>query len=1501
MTRMLRTYKIVKTLKGRFGVAHGAIQHNQYFSRIGIRSLSMKAQTANLVLEDGTSMRGYSFGHPSSTAGEVVFNTGLSGYTESLTDPSYHGQILTLVNPIIGNGGVPDTAASDEIGLRRYLESDGIKVSGLLALDYSNEYSHWRAVKTLGEWLKEEKIPALYGIDTRMLSKIIRNKGTILGKIEFEGQPVEFLDPNKKNLIAEVSTKEVIIYGKGNPIKIVAVDCGVKHNAIRLLVKRGAEVHLVPWNHDFTSMDYDGLFISGGPGDPTQAPELIENVRKVLRNDRQEPLLGTSMGNLITGLAAGATSYKMAMANRGQNQPVVNLLNGQAFITAQNHGYAIDGNSLPSGWKPLFVNANDQTNEGIMHENKPIFTVQFYPEGNPGPTDTEFIFDSFISLIKKGKGTSIPSVLPKTTAATSRVEVSKVLILGSGGLSIGQAGEFDYSGSQAVKAMKEENVKTVLMNPNIASVQTNEVGLKQADTVYFLPITPHFVTEVIKTERPDGLILGMGGQTALNCGVELFKSGILQEYGVKVLGTSVESIMATEDRQMFSDKLNEINEKIAPSYAVESIEDALEAAEKIGYPVMIRSAYALGGLGSGLCADKEHLLDLATKAFAMTNQILVEKSVVGWKEIEYEVVRDAADNCITVCNMENVDAMGVHTGDSVVVAPSQTLSNEELQMLRKSTINVVRHLNIVGECNIQYALNPTSLEYCIIEVNARLSRSSALASKATGYPLAFIAAKIALGIPLPEIENVVTGKTTACFEPSLDYIVTKIPRWDLDRFPGASSKIGSSMKSVGEVMAIGRTFEESFQKALRMCHPSIDGFTSCLPMNKDWSTEVDLRSELSEASSTRMYAVAKALNENFPVDDIHRLTDIDKWFIFKMRNIMNMEKNLKALDSDSVPEESLRRAKQIGFSDKQIGKCLGLSEAQSRELRIKKNIIPWVKQIDTLAGEYPAVTNYLYVTYNGQEHDVKFDDCGMMVLGCGPYHIGSSVEFDWCAVSCIRTLHQLSKKTVVVNCNPETVSTDFDECDRLYFEELSLERILDIYQQEACDGCIISVGGQIPNNLAVPLYRNGVKIMGTNPLQIDRAEDRSVFSAVLDELQVAQAPWKAVSSLGDAVEFANSVGYPCLLRPSYVLSGSAMNVVHTEKEMKKFLAEATRVSQEHPVVLTKFIEGAREVEMDAVAKNGKVICHAISEHVEDAGVHSGDATLMFPAQTISQGAIEKVKIATRKIADAFAISGPFNIQFLIRGNDVLVIECNLRASRSIPFISKSLGLDFIDVATKVMTQEQIHESSLPALTNPMIPSNYVGIKAPMFSWPRLRDVDPILRCEMASTGEVAGFGENVHSAFLKAMLSAGFKLPRKGILLGVQHSFRPKFLYEAEQLHSQGFKLYATPATSTWLNSNGIPASPVAWPSKEKSEPILPPVRQLIKDGNIDLVINLPNNNTKFVQDNYLIRRAAVDGGISLLTNLQVAKLFTEALQYSGNLDCKSLFHYRWLNSSTAA
>ncbi|XP_066542532.1 carbamoyl-phosphate synthase [ammonia], mitochondrial [Hoplias malabaricus] len=1457
------------------------------------RSFSLKAQTAHLVLEDGTVMKGYSFGHKRSAAGELVFNTGLVGYPEALTDPSYRGQILTLTYPIVGNYGVPNTKELDELGLRKNLESDRIQVSGLLVQDYSHEFSHWNSVKSLAQWLQEEKVPALYGLDTRMLTKIIRDKGTVLGKIEFEGESIEISDPNKRNLVAEVSTKETQVFGKGNPIKVVAVDCGIKHNIIRLLVNRGAEVHLVPWNQDLMSLEYDGLFISNGPGDPSLAEALIQNVRKVLDSDRPQPVFGICMGNQITALAAGAQSYKLPMGNRGQNQPVLNVMTGQAFITAQNHGYGIDSESLPPGWSPLFINANDGTNEGIMHNTKPIFTAQFHPEAKGGPTDTEFLFDAFISLIKKRKDASIVSVMPKKPAVPQRAQVSKVLVLGSGGLSIGQAGEFDYSGSQAVKAMKEENLKTVLMNPNIASVQTNEVGTKQADSVYFLPVTPQFVTEVIKAERPDGILLSMGGQTALNCGVELFRSGVLQEYGVKVLGTPVESIIATEDRQLFADKLMEINEKIAPSVAVESVADALKAADEIGYPVMLRSAYALGGLGSGLCANRQKLEETAQKALAMSSQILVEKSLLGWKEVEYEVVRDISDNCVTVCNMENFDPLGIHTGDSIVVAPSQTLSNEEYHMLRETAIKVVRHLGIVGECNIQYALHPSSLEYCIIEVNARLSRSSALASKATGYPLAFVAAKLALGIPLPEIKNAVSEKTTACFEPSLDYIVTKIPRWDLDRFQGMSREIGSAMKSVGEVMAVGRTFEESIQKALRMCHPSVDGFVPRLPLKRAWSEQRDLRQELAVPSSTRIFSLAKALHDGVTVEQIHELTAIDKWFLYKLRRITELEKHLSQYKSSTVPGDVLLKAKQEGFSDRQVGQAMGSSEGEARALRLSHNIRPWVKQIDTLAAEYPAVTNYLYCTYHGQEHDLDFRDQGVMVLGCGPYHIGSSVEFDWCAVSSIRALRQMGKRTVVVNHNPETVSTDFDECDRLYFEELTLERILDITQQEDCTGCIVSVGGQIPNNLAVPLHLNGVKILGTSPQQIDRAEERSVFSTILDELGVAQAPWRALNSLEDAFSFASKVGYPCLLRPSYVLSGSAMNVAYGEEEMKRFLEEAAQVSQEHPVVITKFIRGAREVEVDAVAKAGKVLVHAITEHVEDAGVHSGDATLMLPTQTISQGALEKVKTATRKIAKAFEISGPFNTQFLVKGNDVMVIECNLRASRSFPFVSKTIGVDFINVATRVMVGEPVNEAQLPTLENPIIPVEYVGIKAPMFSWPRLRDADPVLRCEMASTGEVACFGPNIYSAFLKAMLSTGFKLPQKGILIGIQHSFRPDFLATAHQLKEEGFKLYATEATSAWLNANDVPTTPVAWPSHEGQDTTLPTISRLLSDGHIDLVVNLPNNNTKFLKDNFRIRRMAVDYGVPLITNFQVIKLFVEAIKYSGELDTTSLFHYR--------
>uniref|UniRef100_A0A672MQZ8 Carbamoyl-phosphate synthase 1 n=1 Tax=Sinocyclocheilus grahami TaxID=75366 RepID=A0A672MQZ8_SINGR len=1437
--------------------------------RTSTRLLSMKAQTAHLVLEDGTKMKGYSFGHDHSAAGELVFNTGLVGYPEALTDPSYRGQILTLTYPIVGNYGVPNTQQLDELGLKKNVESDRIQVSGLLVQDYSSEYSHWNSVKSLAQWLQEEKVPALFGIDTRMLTKIIRDKGTVLGKIEFDGQTVEITDPNQRNLVAEVSTKDIQVFGKGSPIKVVAVDCGIKHNIIRLLVKSGAEVHLVPWDQDLMSLEYDGLFISNGPGDPSLANTLIQNVRKVLESDRPQPVFGICMGNQITALAAGAQSYKLPMGNRGQNQPVVNVMTGQAFITAQNHGYGIDSESLPPGWSPLFINANDGTNEGIMHNTKPVFTAQFHPEAKGGPTDTEFLFDAFISLIRNGKEGSIASVMPKKPAVPQRIQVSKVLVLGSGGLSIGQAGEFDYSGSQAVKAMKEENLQTVLINPNIASVQTNEVGTKQADSVYFLPITPEFVTEVIKVERPDGILLSMGGQTALNCGVELFQSGVLQKYGVQVLGTPVESIMATEDRQLFSDKLMEINEKIAPSMAVKTVADALKAADEIGYPVMLRSAYALGGLGSGLCANKEKLDDTACKALAMSSQILVEKSLLGWKEVEYEVVRDVADNCVTVCNMENFDPLGIHTGDSIVVAPSQTLSNEEYHMLRETAIKVVRHLGIVGECNIQYALHPSSLEYCIIEVNARLSRSSALASKATGYPLAFVAAKLALGIPLPDIKNAVSEQTTACFEPSLDYIVTKIPRWDLDRFHGMSREIGSAMKSVGEVMAVGRTFEESIQKALRMCHPSVDGFVPRLPLKRAWAEQRDLQRELSLPSSTRIFSLAQALHSGVTVDQIHDLTAIDKWFLHKLKHITAMEQLLGQYNSATVPRDLLLKAKMDGFSDRQVGQAMNISEGEARVLRLNQNIRPCVKQIDTLAAEYPAATNYLYCTYHGQEHDLDFKDRGIMIVGCGPYHIGSSVEFDWCAVSSIRALRQMGKRTVVVNHNPETVSTDFDECDRLYFEELTLERILDITQQE---GCMIMKKNMICDNLL-----NNMKCC----IQCCKCED--------------------------AVSFASTVGYPCLLRPSYVLSCEPF---YGSGKMKRdfFLATvlftAFSWEQDHPVVITKFVRGAREVEVDAVAKMGKVLVHAITEHVEDAGVHSGDATLILPTQTISQGALEKVKTATQKIAKAFEISGPFNTQFLVKGNDVMVIECNLRASRSFPFVSKTIGVDFIDVATRVMVGESLDESRLPSLENPIIPVNYVGIKAPMFSWPRLREADPVLRCEMASTGEVACFGPNIYSAFLKAMLSTGFKLPQKGILIGIQVREKLFFFFLSLRVESQRI-LFATEGTSAWLNANDVQTIPVAWPSHETKNTTLPSISRLLSEGHIDLVVNLPNNNTKFLKDNFQIRRMAVDYGVPLITNFQVVKLFAEAIRYSSDLDATSLFHYRQreprLSESSAA
>jgi len=1475
---------------------------------VGATMGSSGMRTAQLVLEDGSRFTGVSFGHEESCSGEIVFNTGMVGYPESLTDPSYRGQLLVSTYPMVGNYGVPLAGQMDEYGLPKHFESDRIHASAFIASDYSHNYSNWESGRSLSQWLREEKVPALYGIDTRLLTKKIRDRGSMLAKIEFLPsycppgyEEIGFVDVNARNLIEEVSCTEPKIYGEGNPIKILSVDCGIKNNIIRNLVKRGVELHRVPYDYPIHEhMDkYDGLFLSNGPGDPIMAAKTVENLKTTLANGLDKPLFGICMGNQLTALAAGAKTYKMPFGNRGQNQPVLNLVTGQCYITPQNHGYAIDTESLSSDWTPLFVNKNDGTNEGIMHKTKPYFTAQFHPEAKGGPTDTEFLFDDYINMVKDGKQ-SVGSIFEARKVPQTRVEVKKVLVLGSGGLSIGQAGEFDYSGNQAIKSLKEEGLETVLMNPNIASVQTNLEGANQADGVYFLPVTKDFVEEVIKREKPDGLILSMGGQTALNVGVELYEEGILDKYNVKVLGTSVESIIATEDRGIFNDKLNEINEKLAPSFAVTNVEDAVVAAGKVGYPCMIRSAFALGGLGSGICKDEAHLRDMTAKALSGSPQILVEKSMLGWKELEYEVVRDAADNCITVCNMENFDPLGVHTGDSIVIAPSQTLSNHDYHMLRDTAINVVRHLGIVGECNIQYALNPHSDEYCIIEVNPRLSRSSALASKATGYPLAFVAAKLALGIQLPDIVNQVTKTTTACFEPSLDYVVTKIPRWDLTKFDKVSRKIGSAMKSVGEVMAVGRNWEESFQKALRMTDDSVLGYQSQTSKYKVPDNTSELIEELESPSDFRPYAIAHAMGDlEWDIQKMHDHTKIDTWFLGKLKRIHHLDKMIQRQTLDSLNSTLILQAKKSGFSDKQIAQRVGCEELEVRAKRKSLGIIPYVKQIDTVAGESPAATNYLYTTYNADEDDLNFNENGTMVLGSGVYRIGSSVEFDWCSVSAIRTLRKLGKKSVVVNYNPETVSTDYDESDRLYFEELSLERVLDIYEKEGCESAIVSVGGQIPNTLALPLHNNGVKVAGTSPEMIDSAEDRKKFSSACDRFGIDQPKWSELTSSEEAFNFADSVGYPVLVRPSYVLSGAAMNVAYNAGELAHNLQVAGEINNEHPVVISKFIENAREIDIDGVADGGEVICHAISEHVENAGVHSGDATLMLPPQTISEETLEKCRDTARRIAKAFEITGPFNMQLIASADgDVKIIETNVRASRSFPFSSKTVGTDFIEAATQVMVGEGrpswLKEKDVSLEGKRSYPDSYVGVKVPQFSFKRLAGADPKLGVEMASTGECACYGETKEEAFMKSMLSTlQFEMPKKkALLVSIQDKLMPDFKESCKKLTDSGYKLYATEKTGQYLEDNGIPVTTLAWGDSGDSSS----VDKTVLSGEIDQVFMFSNNHSKRTQVNYEIRRLATDYGVPLITNLQVGAMLADcyALHSEGKLflDSKKLVEY---------
>lgn len=1481
------------------------------FEKLGTKLVTLETQ-------DGVAIQGYSFGAEVPAAGELVFQTGMVGYPESITDPSYEGQILVITYPLVGNYGVPDRKLMDDVvkTLPKYFESNRIHVAGLVVAHYTEEYSHYLAKSSLGEWLKEQGIPAIYGVDTRSLTKRLREKGSTLGRfcllkdsIDVEAglkdtewkknfELPQWVNPNIENLVAKVSTKEPVVYEPpkelaklgpdGKVIRIVAIDVGMKYNQIRCFVNRGVSLKVVPWDYDFTKEEYDGLFISNGPGDPSVMTEVVERLKESL-DAAKTPIFGICLGHQLIARASGASTLKLKFGNRGHNIPCTSTVSGRCYITSQNHGYAVDVKTLQPGWKELFVNANDGSNEGIYNTEKPFFSVQFHPESTPGPRDTEFLFDTFIQSVLDFKKTKTLKAVEfpggkkeENDKLHPKLTPKKVLVLGSGGLSIGQAGEFDYSGSQAIKALKEEGIYTILVNPNIATIQTSK-GL--ADKVYFLPVTPEFVRKIIKHERPDAIYCTFGGQTALNVGIKLKDE--FESLGVKVLGTPIETVITTEDRELFARAMDEINEKCAKSETASNIDEALAAVEKIGFPVIVRAAYALGGLGSGFADNKEELIELCNKAFAASPQVLVERSMKGWKEVEYEVVRDAYDNCITVCNMENFDPLGIHTGDSIVVAPSQTLSDEDYNMLRTTAVNVIRHLGVVGECNIQYALNPHSKEYCIIEVNARLSRSSALASKATGYPLAYTAAKLGLNIPLNEIKNSVTKVTCACFEPSLDYCVVKIPRWDLKKFTRVSNLLSSSMKSVGEVMSIGRTFEEAIQKAIRSTDYQNLGFNSTEAL-----MSIDIDSELQTPSDQRLFAIANAMSNGYDVEKIHQMTKIDRWFLNKLYGLTKFGEYISSFGTkENLPIRVLKEAKQLGFEDRQVAKFLNSNEVAIRRLRKDAGIIPVVKQIDTVAAEFPAFTNYLYITYNGQDSDVDFNDHGIMVLGSGVYRIGSSVEFDWCAVTAIRTLRQQGFKTIMVNYNPETVSTDYDEADRLYFETINLERVLDIYELESSAGVIVSMGGQTSNNIALQLQRQNLKVLGTSPAMIDSAENRYKFSRMLDNIGVDQPAWKELTSIEEAEAFAEKVSYPVLVRPSYVLSGAAMNTVYSRDDLASYLSQAVEVSPDYPVVITKYIENAKEIEMDAVAKDGKLIMHVVAEHVENAGVHSGDATLIVPPQDLAPETVKRIVEATAKIGKALDVTGPFNIQFIAKNNEIKVIECNVRASRSFPFNSKVVGTNMIEMATKAIMD-------IPVTPYPTqkLPDDYCAVKVPQFSFSRLSGADPVLGVEMASTGEVACFGHNKYEAYLKSLISTGFQLPKKNILLSIG-SFKEKqeLLPAIRKLSQLGYSLFATAGTADFIQEHGIPVKYLELLNEdEEDQKAEYSLTQHLANNLIDLYINLPSANrfrrpSSYVSKGYRTRRMAVDYAVPLVTNVKCAKLLIEAIARNEPLEVENI------------
>eukprot|EP01060_Flectonema_neradi_P025831 TRINITY_DN3467_c0_g1_i10.p1 TRINITY_DN3467_c0_g1~~TRINITY_DN3467_c0_g1_i10.p1 ORF type:complete len:1810 (+),score=333.28 TRINITY_DN3467_c0_g1_i10:841-6270(+) len=1431
--------------------------------------------SASLTLSDGTVFEGRAFGQPISVSGEVVFTTGMVGYTESLTDPSYRGQILVLTYPMIGNYGIPPMT-TDSYGLVENFESFGgvIHAAGLIVSEYCEEPSHWNAQSSLSRWLKSQNIPAVMMVDTRSLVKVIRENGSTLGKIT-SNYDVPFTDPNLRSLTSEVSIKKPVTYGTGE-LTILCIDMGIKLNTIRLFLKHNVTLKIVPWDHDITQEDYDGLFISNGPGDPSLLSPTIENVKWALEGDK--PVFGICMGNLIMGLAAGCKSYKLKYGNRGQNQPCVNHKTKKCIITTQNHGYAIDNSTVPPDWEIFFTNANDKSNEGLRHKTKPFFSVQFHPEARCGPNDSEYLFKDYIDSVREYKIEEYIRNRPK-----------KVLVLGAGGITIGQAGEFDYSGSQCIKSLKEEGVETVLINPNIATVQTAE-GL--ADHIYSTPLTVSEVEKVIIKEKPDGILLGFGGQTALNCGLQLQKEKVLKRHGVRVLGTSTRAIEISEDRELFAETLKQINEKLAPSRACSTLEEAVKAADSIGYPVMIRCAFALGGLGSGIVNDKDSLCVVVEKALASSPQVLVERSVKGWKEVEYEVVRDIRDNCITVCNMENFDPMGVHTGESIVVAPSQTLTNDEYHMLRSASINIIRTLGIIGECNVQYGLDPESMEYIVIEVNARLSRSSALASKATGYPLAAVAAKLSLGIELPDVINSVTKGTTACFEPSLDYVVVKVPRWDLSKFNMVSHNIGSVMKSVGEVMAIGRSFQEAFQKAIRMSDTSYSGFDDTADVTEDVE---ELRTLISAPTPKRVFHIAKALQLGISVSQVHSWSKIDCWFLEKLKDIITLGGYLKDEYHNNlrgISRNTMHELKALGFSDYRIAQLVGkTNEAAVRTYRKQLRVRPFVKQIDTVAGEFPADSNanYLYLTYNASFHDIKVEQKPVLVLGGGVYRIGSSVEFDYCAVMCLRNLTKMGFPTVMINSNPETVSTDYDESCRLYFDEISQERVLDVIDFEEPHGVVVSVGGQTAQNLSNKLHENNVPILGTSPIDIDNAEDRKKFSDLCDKNSINQPEWSSLNDTAAAKKFCKQVGYPVLIRPSYVLSGSAMNVAWLEGDLQKLLEEAASVSKEHPVVISKYHTNSMELDVDVVALNGNILCHAISKHLENAGVHSGDATMVLPSMLPSK-VEEQVLETVGRITKMLNVNGPMNTQFLLLPDGQLkVIEANVRCSRSIPFVSKTTGINFCSKIVEVLTKDLPGGISDIALI-PKPNLNHLGIKAPMFSFLRLSGADPILGVEMSSTGEVGCYGTDFDEVFMKAMLCSGFKLPKSTIYVSIDTvELRESFAQSVQILSAAGYEVFTDPETFQYFKSKGINTSNTT------------DIEGLIKSNRVHLVINLrdPTMDWKLraatpdnVSPGYTLRRMSIDFAVPLITDPQIAIHTSRALSRNLDLDISSYSSY---------